>query len=91
MNEEYTIIEMTKEEMAKLMKKEMAKPKYTKEEICCDLGKLLKKCNVDISEVYLRDNDTAVMAYDCGTLKPVNIAGDSHLAIIKDVLKSIDY
>jgi len=44
-----------------------------------------------IDTLELKDEETVIIHYESGGSKPVNIACDSHIAIIKDVIGSINY
>lgn len=63
----------------------------TKEQLVKSLGEALSLIRENISHLELLDEDTVVICYEHGYRRNVNIHMDSGLAIIKDVLKNIDY
>lgn len=56
-----------------------------------EVGKLLSLTREGIEKIYLRDYDTAVIVFREGIERDVNIHMDSYLAIIKDIIKAIEY
>lgn len=63
----------------------------TKVELVKSLGETLALTREGISYLELKDNDTIIIHWNHGYQREVNIHMDSGLAIIKDVLKNIDY
>lgn len=65
--------------------------KYSKKELLNSLEFTLKLTGVGVAALELKDEETVVIHYESGGSKPVNIACDSHIAIVKDVIDSINY
>jgi hypothetical protein len=65
--------------------------KYSKKELLSSLEFTLKLTGMGIDTLELKDEETVIIHYESGGSKPVNIACDSHIAIIKDVIGSINY
>lgn len=65
--------------------------KYSKKEILSSLEFTLKLTGMDIATLELKDEDTVIVHYASSASKAVNIAMDSHIAIVKDVVESIKY
>ena len=63
----------------------------TKAELVKSLGETLALTREGISHLELKDNDTVIICWNHGYKREVNIHMDSGLAIMKDVLKNIDY
>lgn len=63
----------------------------TKEQLVKSLGETLSLTHEGISHLELRDNDTVIIHWSHGYQREVSIACNSGLAIIKDVVKSIEY
>ena len=63
----------------------------SKAEFVKKLGKFLSQINVDVEEIYLKNDETAVVRFTNGFEKQVNIACDGNNAIIIDVVKAIMY
>lgn len=63
----------------------------TKDQLVKGLGETLSLTREGISHLELKDNDTVIIHWKHGYQREVNIARDSGLAIIKDVVKSIEY
>ncbi len=59
-----------------------------KQKFVINLGQLLSQTSTGVMAAGLEDEDTVVI-YFGGSVKRVNIACDSYLAIIKDVVNSI--
>lgn len=60
----------------------------TKQAFVRNLGQLLSQTRTGVISAELKDEDTVIVHYQDGEGK-VNIACDSYLAIIKDVVNSI--
>ena len=65
--------------------------KCSKEELLRSLASTLKLTGMGIDSLELKDKETAIIRYESGSIQTVNIACDSHIAIVKDVLSSITY
>lgn len=63
----------------------------TKEQLVKSLGETISLTWEEISHLELKDNDTVIIHWNHGYQRDVNIHMNSGLAIIKDVLKNIDY
>ncbi len=63
----------------------------TKEQLVKSLGETLSLTREGISHLELKDKDTVIIHWSHGYQREVNIHMDSGLAIMKDVLKNIDY
>jgi predicted Ser/Thr protein kinase len=63
----------------------------TKKQLVKSLGETLSLTREGISHLELKDNDTVIIHWNHGYQREVNIACDSGLAIIEDVVKSIEY
>ena len=61
---------------------------YDKQKFVRNLGQLLSQTSTGVMAAGLEDEDTVII-YFGGSVKRVNIACDSYLAIIKDVVNSI--
>ena len=55
------------------------------------LGEVLAMTRLPITRLSLEDNDTVIIHHEGGHEKEVNIAYNSGIAIIKDVVKNINY
>lgn len=53
------------------------------------LEELLKMTRIEVDHLELKDEDTVVIHYYDGYQRSVSIAGDSGLAIVKDVIDRI--
>jgi hypothetical protein len=63
----------------------------TKKQLVKSLGETLSLTREGISHLELKDNDTVIIHWNHGYQREVNTACDSGLAIIEDVVKSIEY
>lgn len=62
----------------------------TKQELIDSLSETLKLTREGVHHLELKDKDTVIIHYNCGHQKPVNIALDSGIAIIRDVCRQVD-
>ena len=60
-----------------------------KNEFIKELGALLQAADERVSEAVLINEDNVLITFANGYERTVCIAGDSHLAIIKDVVQAI--
>lgn len=61
----------------------------SKQMLVDSLSETLRLTREGVDHLELKDNDTVVIHYRCGYERPVNIALNSGLAIIKDVARRV--
>ena len=54
-------------------------------------GELIRQDGVEVEDIYLKDDKTAVIRFINGYEKRINIDGDSNLAIVRDIAGAIMY
>ena len=62
----------------------------TKEELIRSLEQTVKLTREGVQRLELADNETVIIHYESGASRNVNIAMDSGLAIIRDVVRAIN-
>ena len=61
-----------------------------RQELIISLESLLIKADRGVSSLQMVNEDTIVIIFNNGVYKKVNIAGDSNLQIIKDLVEKIN-